>query len=82
MAKRQMTWQQAERQTKRTRQGRYAAGPRCERCGGRAGEEYCSDARCDTTPEWGGRGLVLCEPCAQRLAGLSSAEALAELDQA
>ena len=69
-----------DQQKNRDERGRYQYGPKCEVCGKPTGFGYCSDGRVDSSPEWGGRGLVLHPRCGAKLAKLPSAEALALLD--
>ena len=68
-----------DQQHNRRDDGRYRDGPKCEVCDKAAGFEYFSDHRLDTSPAWGGVGLVLCKRCADRLWKLPDAEALALL---
>ena len=71
---------QGERQQTRSR-GQYSPMQcRCELCNkGLAQDNYFSDARLDDHPDWHGVGVCLCGKCFNRLAKLSSEEALALL---
>jgi uncharacterized protein CbrC (UPF0167 family) len=53
-----MTYKQDGRQRARTSNGRYADMNRCQACGKRLGDGYCSDGRSN-----GEAGHVLCETC-------------------
>ena len=59
-----------ERQITRSDAGQYTKLNPCEGCGKSAGASHYSDERCNTL----GKGLVLCQRCATRLAKLSDAE--------
>jgi hypothetical protein len=70
-----MSWKQRERQGKRGINGQYTVMNPCEVCSDGTGNNYCSDERVND-PEFNGLGLVLCEPCGIKLAGMSDTEAL------
>jgi hypothetical protein len=67
------THPQAERQRVRSSAGKYEKLNPCEVCGRGAGASYYSDERVNGCFE--GRGLVLCQRCAERLGGLDDAAA-------
>lgn len=72
---------QQARQRARGRNGRYEDMNRCEGCNKPLGAaDYYSDRRCDTSPQWGGRGLVLCKRCAVIVDALPDDKAIAFLD--
>jgi hypothetical protein len=69
-----MSWQQAERQKKRSRStGRYTQLNPCEVCGKSAGADYFSARGVDDV--LGGRGLVLCGDCCGLVDDLRTVEA-------
>lgn len=60
------SWKQGVRQETRSTAGKYAKLNACECCGRSAGADHFSDERCNTL----GKGLVLCERCADRLVAI------------
>jgi hypothetical protein len=70
-----MTSAQRNRQQSRAKTGRYKQHIRCELCGLNVGENYCSDARCNSM----GMGVTLHEKCGVVLALLPENAASAVL---
>lgn len=68
-----MTDAMVRRQSTRTRRGRYADYPRCEVCGKHL-VDYATDDRVNGVLH--GLGLVLCDRCGRRVAGMDDQAAL------